>query len=343
MREGEFLNCNEDYLFSKLHAIMARSLCQERLENVVQRCHSLGDLELVLQPMGISFAEHRKVQKMIYHSLFVQILYIMKGLPEGLKEYYQLTLGRFFCDNIKAVFHRQYVPETEENEPISDLLFNVPSYPTISVSPEGRLILDKKGRLPEGWRQEIEKIAKLTLQEASLFQIENRLDRMYWQSLLTCCQKMPKSLRSILLSYFSQVVDFRNLMTLFRNLRYYHLTAEELEMLLLPNEGLLNLPTLLHLVKITKEEELKQQLPKKYQDLIGNKQKSLADVEQNFQNSLYQEVWQLFRNFEQPILSVVAFPLIKVVEMQNISRLYESMRLGISGDILRRFLVGLKK
>ena len=57
-------------------------------------------------------------------------------------------------------------------------------------------------------------------------------------------------------------------------------------------------------------------------------------------NHLYDKALRLFRDFDRPSLSIVAFPFLLRFETQNVSRIYEGVRFGIPARDLKDMMIG---
>lgn len=330
----DFSGFNAEFLFAKLHAIIARSLTGQRL-SVISSCNSIEDLEHVLKPMGISFENPLTVQDQIYHSLFAQVQPVMNNLPEGLQHYYLLLFGRFFCDGVKALLRRSYQAETQEGD---DNVFAVPGYVSIYLNAQQGIVFGHHGYLPEGWKETIQSFFKAD-RTLSQFCAENKLDMMYWQTLLDYCRQMPSCFTRHMMSYFGQVIDFVNMLIIMRSRAYYHLEDEVLEDILFPGGLLMNKASLLELAHI-EPERVREVLPAEYAVLLPPPGGTIAELERSFNRHLSKEQWKRFSDFNNPIDSVMVFPLLKIFEMQNIARCYEGLRLGLSKELIHRFLLG---
>jgi len=93
--------------------------------------------------------------------------------------------------------------------------------------------------------------------------------------------------------------------------------------------------------KIESVPELIQSLPLFFQELLQPYSgKDLYYCEHILWNKMHHEALMLFRNFNKPVLSVIAFPYLLHFETINLSRIFEGIRFALPDEEIINMMIG---
>ena len=136
-------------------------------------------------------------------------------------------------------------------------------------------------------------------------------------------------------------IDIENICMLLRNIRTYHLDSKRMSSFWL--KGGLHLDTE-RLTAILPSKDVRTavaQLPSAFQKLLDPfSDAELYLCENALWNHLYDKALKLFRDFDRPSLSIVAYPLLLRFETQNVSRIFEGVRFGIPTRDMKDMMIG---
>ncbi|MBI4150085.1 ATP synthase A1 subunit C [Candidatus Woesearchaeota archaeon] len=266
----------------------------------------------------------------------------LKRISEGdLKLLIDAYLHRKDIMNLKTIFRGKF---TKTN----------PSYVELLLVPVG--LLHKDYLLALLKKESIEDIAKtirfIDLSQAvkafkennNLFEIENQLDRYYYNTLLAFTKCIPGQ-GTLFKAFLENEIDILNIKTILR-LKREGITSKEIEHYLffsgarLKKHDLLkltNLPDLTAVIASLKKHGYAKLLDEGEEKL--KKEKSLIDIEIHLNHYLLDRAALLLHQHPLSIDVILGYMFAKEVEIRNLKTLIKGKQLGLDEDFISRELV----
>ena len=162
-----------------------------------------------------------------------------------------------------------------------------------------------------------------------LFEIENKLDKIYFENLLNTLEKDRGSLKELV----KQKVKLTNFLWIYRIKKYYKVKDNDLKKIIITPNKLLNMEKFIY---VDSEQELLERLKKLH---YINKLDSNIQLEISFNKYWYKFNKKIFNNGSFDIGAICAY--INLVELENmdIVHIIEAIRYKISKDELKEKLV----
>jgi len=331
-----------DFLFVKMHGMWASAIAGDRLDAMV-KAHSLTTLARHLESEGISVQRHADVQRELVRQFLGQVGMLVPMLKPPVAAWYRCLIDRWHVENLKTVLRLYFVPDKTLGQ--QSLLTESPYLPTIDVE---RVLAAKSldgvcRRLPRGpFTDGFVEAVRDVDEHSELLTAECRLDAFYFARFLDASRHLPRGMRRLANTLLRTEIDFLNLVVLLRNVTLYHMPAERMGELAIPGGHLLGRQEIVHLAGQTTPEDVLAGLPREYAALVRSGLGGELHVCENALWSwLYRTAERAFRNFDRPAETLVAYPILKLTEIVNISRLYEGLYFGLGVGDIRNMMVGL--
>jgi V/A-type H+-transporting ATPase subunit C len=177
-------------------------------------------------------------------------------------------------------------------------------------------------------------------QEKRLFYMEMSLDRLYFKLLTEKIEKLDKRDREILRELLGKNIDLMNLQWIYRGLKFYKLSPEELINYTLHNGHYLNFKRIKELCYTKNEGELiDKMIDSKYGFLFDNKDTVEIFMERRIERYLYFLLLDYKRKEKMNIIEAVVFIHLLEYEMRDIISIVEAVRYGMDEESTTKFLV----
>lgn len=173
-----------------------------------------------------------------------------------------------------------------------------------------------------------------SINQVSLFQIENKLDKLYFENMM----KIAKSYNSSLEDMIGKQIDLNNIVWIYRVRKHYGFSREQIKDILIFKNYKLKKAELEKLMDANDEreliKELKQTYYAKYIDF-----NELADLDEKIDQYLYKLYQKYFRGNILNISAIYAY--IGMVEKENndIMNIVEGIRYHLNKDEIRKKLI----
>ena len=129
---------------------------------------------------------------------------------------------------------------------------------------------------------------------------------------------------------------------LLRNAKTYHLDKNKLNQLWIAQGKQLKIKDLKILAEINDYEEIFLNLPAPFAKALQElKDMELYHSEHRLWNMLAKKVHMLFRNFNNPGYSILAYLYLLHFESLNLGRIYEGIRFGMPPAVIEEMMIGL--
>lgn len=247
------------------------------------------------------------------------------------------------CENLKILLNYRFFPERETK--IGDLLMHIPGHPGYDVNAllqeehlETFILMLTHGRED----LELADIVRALHRSRDLMEAECAIDARAFRHLLGAARQVPWSVRPQATTLVRSEIDITNIIMLLRNANLYRLTPEHMGRLLIPDGELLTQEVLAAMLAQPTPAGILRLLPSRYSTYISFLPESaeLYRFENALWNGLTRRVMTLFRNFNRPLLSLVAFPYLLRFETLNIGRIYEGIRFSLPPQEITAMMIG---
>ncbi len=176
--------------------------------------------------------------------------------------------------------------------------------------------------------------------EKRLFYMEMKLDGLYFKLLSDQGKKLDNEDRKIFTELLGKNIDLLNLQWIYRGLRFYKLSPEELINYTLHNGHYLNYKRIKELCYSDNESQLiEKMLDSRYGFLFDNKNTLEMFMERRIERYLYFLLLEYKRQQKLNIIESVVYIHLLEYEMRDVFSILEAIRYGLSEDDVKRFLV----
>ncbi len=335
------LDLGSDFLFAKLHGHWSGAADGRRLLHLLYS-RNLQGVARILSSWQIDPSDRAGVQKALSQRLINQLATLMPLMDRRTAAYYARVIDRYYLQNLKVLLHCWILPAERASAPF--LVIDSPCLPAVDLD---RFIacrnLDQcHACLPENdFTGPLRGILSDLEDSRDLFAAECRMDALYYRLLGERVARLPLASRGTARKLFGQEVDMLNLVTALRNAAVYRFPEDRVADLFLAGGRELDLERFLTVSQAESIAASAALLPSPYHDLVERWGAEGLDVCENvLLNRLYREAWKAFRNFNNPALSVVAFPFLKTAEALNVARLFEALHFEMAPKQIQALLVG---
>ncbi len=176
--------------------------------------------------------------------------------------------------------------------------------------------------------------------EKRLFYMEMSLDGIYFKQLNKQIEKLHREDRRILTELLGQNIDLLNLQWIYRGLKFYRLSPEELINYTLSNGLYLNFNKLKELCYSDNEKVLiDKMVDSKYGFLFDNKDTLEIFMERRIERYLYFLFLEYKKREKMNIIESIVYMHLLEYEMRDIFSIIEAIRYGLNPEESKKFLV----
>ncbi len=336
------VNTGYEYLFAKLHGLWGKSASGERLRKLIA-CVTEENLLRMLKDLGFPLHQHENFEKSLLLRE-VSLLQDFIALSEPATARFLRALLISICEeNLKVLLHCRFFPE--QANPIAEMLIPIPGAQPLLF--EELLQVEDIEQfitlLPDEFSSpELAQVIRQLAKDKDIMAAECAIDALDFQRQFDCAGKMPLRVRKQARQVVGWEIDITNIIMLLRNLNMYHLTTERLDALWLNNGCYVSREQLSALGSSLTVEDAILGLPEPFSALLQQvyDSKELYHCEHALWNFLAQKVRMMFRNFNNPKLSILAFPYLLRFETINLARIYEGIRFGLPVKSIQSMMIG---
>lgn len=173
-----------------------------------------------------------------------------------------------------------------------------------------------------------------------LFYVEMSLDRVYFKKLAGAVRKLQLDDKVLVSELLGKNTDILNIQWIYRGLKYYHISPEELFNYSLPSGYMLTLTNLRDLCYSADENDLIGKLKKtRYAFLFQEENDFERFMEIGMERYLFSLLKTMDRKSFMTILPTIIYIHRLEFEMRDLFSLLEAKKFGLSADDIRHFLV----
>ncbi|WZL73468.1 V-type ATPase subunit [Clostridiaceae bacterium 35-E11] len=176
--------------------------------------------------------------------------------------------------------------------------------------------------------------------EKRLFYMEMVLDKLYFKHLAEQVDRLNLQDRKIFKEFLGKNIDLLNLQWIYRGLKFYRLSPEELINYTLYGGYALNYSTLKNICYSKNEKELIQQMmDSKYGFLFDNEDTREIFMERRIKRYLYFLLLEYKKRSQMNIIHSVAYRHLLEFEMRDIISIIEAIKYGLDPKHTKTFLI----
>ena len=338
-------NASHDFIFAKLHGLWANAIRGDALEKLL-RSGTPEALQRNLHDVGIDASKREGFHRNLLMREFNILSAISRLLDERSSKYYHAIMSKGYFEDLKTMLHYRFFPE--HNVSIDEMMTGLPCSPTDNAK---ELMASKSQEeflegIMYGFGVEKEHLAKLVAaleKSHDIMQIECALDQAHYDFVLKATSSAPMDIGRAALEMTATEIDVENICILLRNIRTYHLPDKQMASFWLKGGRFLDAPRLSALLPSPNVKTAVSQLPSTFQRMLDPFTDAELYLSENaLWNHLYDKALRLFRDFDNPSLSIVAYPFLLRFETQNVSRIYEGVRFGIPARDMKDMMIGVR-
>jgi len=329
-----------DFIFAKLHGMWANAAQNQQLYDLAKSAteenflHQLGDY-------GLANVTQNTFRQKVQERQFVLLHKVRQYVIPSISRHLEAKIENIADENLKVLFNYHFFPDQDNN--IEDLLIDIPNrdYKKKAIF-EAKTAEEFLNALPPcvdsaAVRQIVLQLEK----DHDIMRAEAALDQLAYQYELKTAHELPFSLRRAATSLVQFEIDTTNCLMLLRNANNYHFPLQQLQFFWIHGGTKLASKDLKIYHKIESVSELIHALPLFFQELLQPyAEQDLYHCEHVLWNRMYNETLKLFRNFNKPILSIIAFPYLLHFETINLNRIFEGIRFALPDDEIINMMIG---
>lgn len=328
--ESQLLN-DEDYqtlvekddLQSVLRYLQQHTVYQNILKGDIKDVTDLSKLE-------------RTFKKFVFERYEKLIHYV----TDENRRVFKYMFMRYEVENIKglirAIYRKENLAEVMDGLLVSKH-FSKLDYKMLSNCQTLSQLIDGLSETPYG------ALLKPYLNESEdqmLFYMEMNLDRLYFKSLVKQMMQLSGEDRAYNLLIIGINIDILNIQWIYRGLKYYHLSSEELFNYCLNNGAFLTLNKIKTLCYIKDDKTFLSEIKEtKYGSLFETDDPIDLVMERQMERYLYRQFMELTQKGHLNLITPIAYMHKLEYEMRDLFAIMESKRYGLDADRTKTFLV----
>ena len=336
-------NASHDFLFAKLHGMWANAVKGEAL----QRLTSSGTTENLIRELrnfGLDASSRSAFHKNLILREMKQLGAIQAQLDDATALFYGALIDRVFYDDVKTVLHYFFFPENKTD--INYLLVELPQHPAFPVDEllQAPNIDAFVRHLPVVDPDDhLEDIVRQLDRDHDMMTAECQIDKVHYRDLLRLAGRTPLDIRREAVLAVRRNIDIINVTILLRDVYLYHFEPEKMAGYWIDDGEQLKPEDLTALVAANGGvARTIHGLPKDFRELLEPfAAAELYLCENALWNYLYRYVYSLFRDYNRPALSIVAYPFLLRFETLNIGRVYEGVHFAIPPRDMQDMMIGV--
>lgn len=334
---------------TKIRALEGRLLTKEDYNKLISM-KSISDIakylkdntaySKVLKDINISNIHTEQLELLLKKYIVKQYEKLIHYFTNDYKKLFKVLFIRYEIEDLK-IFLRA-IDREESLTNIKELIVYTGIYSTIDYE---ALSLSKNleeliGKLKGTIYHNVLKAYTRESLEKRMFYMEMSLDRLYFKLLSEGIEKLNKRDRDILREVLGKNIDLLNLQWIYRGLRFYKLSPEELINYTLHYGYHLNYKSIKELCYTKNEKELiDKMIDSKYGFLFDNKDTLEIFMERRIERYLYFLFLDYKKREKMNMIESVVYMHLLEYEMRDIISILEAVRYGMDEETAKKFLV----
>ncbi len=336
------INTGYEFLFSKLHGWWGRSAHGERLRTLTA-CVTKENLLQTLKGMAFEMPAEENFEKGLRIREFAMLRDFIALADAASAQFLRALLISIKEENLKVILNCRFFPEGAPV--VAEMLLSLPGEEPLTVekllqTPTVESFIEL---LPEEFSSPaLAEVIRKLAEDRDFMAAECAIDALDFQRQLECAGALPLRVRRQGRQQVGWEIDITNIVMLLRNLNMYHFPPQRLETLWLPGGCHLKHEQLATLGQAANVEEAIRGLPEPFLTLLlpAYSNQELYHCEHQLWNFLARQARLLFRDFNNPQSSILAFPYLLRFETINLARIYEGIRFGLPVKSIQSMMIG---
>ena len=336
-------NASHDFIFAKLHGLWANAIHGDALEKLL-KSGTPEALQRNLHDVGLDASRREEFHKNLLMREYNTLKSLSRLLDERTAGYYHALMSKGYFEDLKTILHYRFFPE--HNVGIDEMLTGLPCSPVTDSKAlmESKSMEEFLSKIVYDFGMDEDSLSKIAyaLEKGhDIMMAECALDQAHYDHVLGSSKEAPMDIWREASEITTIEIDIENICMLLRNIRTYHLGGKRMASFWLKGGLHLDAERLSELLSARDVKSAVAQLPAAFQRLLGPfTEAELYLCENALWNHLYDKAMRLFRDFDRPSLSIVAYPLLLRFETQNVSRIFEGVRFGIPARDMKDMMIG---
>lgn len=325
---------------TKLSGMYSRRIKKEQFEELIKQ-HTTKQAIDLLKNFNQDFKnlednpKRIKVNKVLDDILIKDIKKIRRLLNKKDKKIFEYFISIYEIKCIKIVF-RKLVSNNHINEPANEIenwtnnLFKrIKGIENVKDDYEAFLNIIKKTQYYQIFSIYLEDINNM-----NLFEIENKLDKLYFENMMKLARKYNRDLEGII----GRIIDLNNIIWIYRIKKNYKFSETEIKNILINSKYLLKKSEINKLMQTENETEIKDILNLTYyaKEINFN---SLENLEEFVDKYIYSICKKNFRKNIFNLTSIYSYVIMQEKQNNDIINIIEGIRYNLDSEELRRKLV----
>ena len=168
----------------------------------------------------------------------------------------------------------------------------------------------------------------------NLFEIENKLDKLYFENMIKLTQNYNTDLRDII----GRIIDLNNIIWIYRIKKNYKFSEDEIKSILIKSKYLLKKSDINQLIQVENEIQIKDVLNLTYyaKEINFN---DLENLEELVDKYIYKICKKYFRKNIFNLTSIYAYVIMQEKQNNDIVNVIEGIRYNLNSEELRKKLI----
>ena len=276
-----------------------------------------------------------KINKVLDDVLIEDIKKIRRFLNNKDKKIFDYFISKYEIKCIKIVF-RKLISNNHINEPANEIenwtqnLFKkIKGIENVKDDYEKFLAIIKNTQYYSSFCNYSENI-----NDINLFEIENMIDRIYFEKMFSLAEKYNKDLKDII----GKIIDLNNIIWIYRIKRNYNFSETDINTVLIKKNYLLKKSEIDKLIESKNESEIKDILNSTYYSKYVEFN-DLAVLEEITDKYIYNVCKKNFRTNIFNLTSIFSYIIMKDKQNNDIINIIEGIRYNLNRDELRKKLI----
>ena len=292
--------------------------------------------------LGVKYSGSELIERALNNNLATTFAKLKRISPDELRLLINAYLKRLDFWNIKTILRGKYVGETEEK--IEAMLM-----PCGELTQKQLIELNRKKTIEEVLKnngivdfEELKEALDKFKKSNMLIEIENKLDLIYYNSVLEFIKRLPKQGR-LFREFLESEIEVLNILTIlrlkkenFKDIENYLFITKSIEKYPLL-ESLLELKELSETSKAFEKTKYSKELKKGFDDLKDNN--SLITLELGFYTYLLKKSMNVQHQNPLSVDVILGFMWAKLIEINNLNLLVKGRQAGMEDEFIESHLV----
>ncbi len=337
------INAGVDFLYAKLHGWWSRSAHGATLEELTRATTEENYIHLLQNYDIITIRDKGRVTQELILRMYERLGHIARLIGAPADRFFQNLQLSLRLENFKTILNFRYFQEQVGN--VADHLIRFPGQPQSGDNLLAMLhATDTKqfvAMLPKMEHSEqLRTIIENLDRDHNQMAAECALDNLAFAGAIESTGSLPLGMRKVALELLKYEIDSINAVTLLRNVNFYHLPADQLEVAWIDGGQRITCDQWKHLSESQNLKTLLEQMPTEFASMLApHYTEHISQLENRLNSHLYKMARGYFNNACEPHQAIPAYVWLLRAETVNLSRVYEGVRFSLPPRSIQEILV----